>query len=207
MEKWLIQYLSQISPAMFCVVAAAIFICVIPGIIKYGKIILEPFQKWRLYINEREAREEQIEKNTEEIKSLKQELATIKTTHTHDIDEVEKKAYERKHQSETIVATWKHELEDIMKMLNTIRQEATERENKQMQREIKEMRYKIIRFSKELRCDDPKSKDEFNHIFETIGDYHKILDELGLENGQIDIEVQYINSRYMFLLETNGFVE
>lgn len=207
MEDFLINYLSQVSPVTFCVVAVAIFVLVIPGIIKYGGVIIEPFRKLHAFINEREARENQLDKNTEEIKSLKQELATIKTTHTHDIDEVEKKAYERKHQSETIVATWKHELEDIMKMLNTIRQEATERENKQMQREIKEMRYKIIRFSKELRCDDPKSKDEFNHIFETIGDYHKILDELGLENGQIDIEVQYINSRYMFLLETNGFVE
>lgn len=207
MEKWLIQYLSQISPAMFCVVAAAIFICVIPGIIKYGKIILEPFQKWRLYINEREAREEQIKKNTEDVESLKQELATIKRTHTHDIDELEKKATERKHQSETIVATWKHELDNIIEMLSMIRQEATDREMKQMQREIKDMRYKIIRFSKELRCNDPKSKDEFNHIFETIDDYHKVLDELEMENGQIDIEVQYINSKYMLLLETNGFVE
>lgn len=207
MEKWLIQYLSQISPAMFCVVAAAIFICVVPGILKYAKIILAPFQKWRLYMNEREAREEQIEKNTEDIESLKQELAAIKRTHTHDIDEVEKKATERKHQSETIVATWKHELDNIIEMLSMIRQEATDREMKQMQREIKDMRYKIIRFSKELRCNDPKSKDEFNHIFETIADYHKVLDELEMENGQIDIEVQYINSKYMLLLETNGFVE
>lgn len=207
MEKWLIQYLSQISPAMFCVVAAAIFICVIPGIIKYGKIILEPFQKWRLYINEREARENQLDKNTEDIATLKQEFETLKTTHTHDIDELEKKATERKHQSETIVATWKHELDNIIEMLSMIRQEATDREMKQMQREIKDMRYKIIRFSKELRCNDPKSKDEFNHIFETIDDYHKVLDELEMENGQIDIEVQYINSKYMLLLETNGFVE
>lgn len=199
MEKWLIQYLSQVSPVTFCVVAAAIFVLVIPGIIKYGGVIIEPFRKLHAFINEREARENQLDKNTEDIATLKQEFETLKTTHTHDIEEVENKASARKHQSEEIVATWRDELNSIIEMLNTIRREATERD-------IKQMRYKIIRFSKELRCGDPKSQDEFNHVFETIDDYHKVLDELELENGQIDIEVAYINSKYMSLLETNGLV-
>ena len=76
-----------------------------------------------------------------------------------------------------------------------------------LKREIDQIRYKIIRFSKELRYGDKKSQDEYNHIFQSIDKYHTLLERVQLENGQIDIESKYIRTHYLEKLQQNDFIE
>lgn len=93
-----------------------------------------------------------------------------------------------------------NEFGGIISTVNKIEEDA-------LKREIDQIRYKIIRFSKELRYGDKKSQDEYNHIFQSIDKYHTLLERVQLENGQIDIESKYIRTHYLEKLQQNDFIE
>lgn len=74
------------------------------------------------------------------------------------------------------------------------------------QRDIDEIRWKILDFSNSCRHGRKHSKDEFSHIMTANDRYHTILEANGLENGQIDIEFEYISELYKKCLKDNDFL-
>ena len=211
--KDLIDLFSQLNPLQSWLLLGVIF-GVTALFYKWGMPALE---KWRARKNLREAKDKQIQANMDKslelerkYSVLEQKITALESKHDHDIKLAESEAVKRKQQSLDIQKTLHQEILEyreesrnamnvILEAVNKIREEATERE-------ISNMRYKIIRFAKELRCGDPKSQDEYNHIFQTVDDYHAVLDKLERENGQIDIEVAFIQKQYMHHMETNDFV-
>lgn len=92
--------------------------------------------------------------------------------------------------------------ESIHQILNKI--DAIISENNQ--RDIDEIRWKILDFSNSCRHGRKHSKDEFSHIIAANDRYHTILEANGLENGQIDIEFEYISELYKRCLENDDFL-
>lgn len=195
--------LSHVNGAVIFLIAAILIFAVIQ-FLKYRKHFIEAANRWRDDENEKEAHEQQVVDNKEAIEELKAQ-------HQRDLAMIADQQTERYNQSvairqdffdklETYQAETRDAMKQIIKTVNKI-------ENDALRREIDQIRYKIIRFSKELRYGDRKSQDEYNHIFASIDKYHTLLKQVNMENGQIDIESKFIRTQYLQHLEQQEFVE
>lgn len=63
-------------------------------------------------------------------------------------------------------------------------------------KEMKNLRFQILDFADRVQNGSVPSKDAFSHIFDTIQDYHDIIDKYKLTNGMIDIETENIKQAY-----------
>lgn len=71
-------------------------------------------------------------------------------------------------------------------------------------KQIDDMRYEILDFASSLSSGRKYNKEQFDHILKIDEKYKKILEENGLENGQVSVSVEYINEVYKEKLR-NGF--
>lgn len=63
-------------------------------------------------------------------------------------------------------------------------------------KQINDYRWEIINFSNKLANGESCNKDSFRHCFTTYEKYEKLLDENGMENGEVEISMDIINDCY-----------
>lgn len=63
-------------------------------------------------------------------------------------------------------------------------------------KEIDDMRWEINNFATKVSEGKPCNKDSFNHCIRIYEKYEKILEENGLENGEVEISMELINDVY-----------
>lgn len=63
-------------------------------------------------------------------------------------------------------------------------------------KEIDDMRWEIINFATMVSEGRPCNKDSFKHCIHVYEKYEKILEENGLENGEVEISMELINDAY-----------
>lgn len=71
-------------------------------------------------------------------------------------------------------------------------------------KEIDDMRWEINNFATKVSEGKPCNKDSFKHCIHIYEKYEKILEENGLENGEVEISMELINDVYKQKLK-NGF--
>ena len=105
-----------------------------------------------------------------------------------------------------INADLKAEISAVKAEVTTTKEGLEKLDNKVDNNEIDRIRHKILDFSNTCRNNRKHTREEFLHIIALNEKYHKILDERGETNGQIDIEYDYIESIYRKCLENNSFL-
>lgn len=63
-------------------------------------------------------------------------------------------------------------------------------------KQINDYRWEIINFAANISAKRPCTKDAYKHCFKTYSRYEKILEENGLENGEVEISMEIINESY-----------
>lgn len=63
-------------------------------------------------------------------------------------------------------------------------------------KEIDDMRWSINSFATSVSEGKPCNKDSFKHCIHVYEKYEKILEENGLENGEVEISMELINEAY-----------
>lgn len=63
-------------------------------------------------------------------------------------------------------------------------------------KEIDDMRWEINNFATKVSEGKPCNKDSFTHCIHVYEKYEKILEENGLENGEVEISMELINEAY-----------
>lgn len=63
-------------------------------------------------------------------------------------------------------------------------------------KEIDDMRWEINNFATNVSEGKPCNKDSFKHCIHVYEKYEKILEENGLENGEVEISMEIINDTY-----------
>lgn len=63
-------------------------------------------------------------------------------------------------------------------------------------KEIDDMRWEINNFANKVSEGKPCNKDSFKHCIHMYEKYEKILEENGLENGEVEISMELINEAY-----------
>lgn len=63
-------------------------------------------------------------------------------------------------------------------------------------KEIDDMRWEINDFATKVSEGKPCSKDSFTHCIHVYEKYEQILEENGLENGEVEISMELINDAY-----------
>lgn len=63
-------------------------------------------------------------------------------------------------------------------------------------KEIDDMRWEINNFATKVSEGKPCNKDSFKHCIHVYEKYEKILEENGLENGEVEISMEIINETY-----------
>lgn len=63
-------------------------------------------------------------------------------------------------------------------------------------KEIDDMRWEINNFATNVSEGKPCNKDSFKHCIHAYEKYEKILEENGLENGEVEISMELINEAY-----------
>lgn len=65
-----------------------------------------------------------------------------------------------------------------------------------LDKEIDDMRWEINNFATKVSEGRPCNKDSFKHCIHMYEKYEKILEENGLENGEVEISMEIINDVY-----------
>lgn len=63
-------------------------------------------------------------------------------------------------------------------------------------KEINDMRWEINNFATKVSEGKPCNKDSFKHCIHTYEKYEKLLEENGLENGEVEISMEIVNDVY-----------
>lgn len=63
-------------------------------------------------------------------------------------------------------------------------------------KQINDYRWEIINFASNVVAEKPCNKDAYIHCFKTYEKYEKVLEENGLENGEVEISMEIINESY-----------
>ena len=63
-------------------------------------------------------------------------------------------------------------------------------------KEIDDMRWEINTFATNVSEGKPCNKESFKHCFHVYEKYEKLLEEHGLENGEVEISMEIINDTY-----------
>lgn len=74
-------------------------------------------------------------------------------------------------------------------------------------KEINNIRKEIVNFSLACQRGEHHTRDEFGRVFSRIDEYHKLLERHKKKNGQIDIEVKYINQIFLDCEKEHKFFE
>lgn len=72
-------------------------------------------------------------------------------------------------------------------------------------KEIDDMRWEINNFATNVSEGKPCNKDSFTHCIHIFEKYEKILEENGLENGEVELSMELINDAYKKKM-TEGFI-
>lgn len=96
--------------------------------------------------------------------------------------------------------------EDLRNDIKDMKSDIEKLDNKVDANEIDRIRWEILDFSNSCRNKRKHTRDEFLHIIELNQKYHKIIKEKGIENGQIDLEYDFIEGIYKKCLENNSFL-
>ena len=72
-------------------------------------------------------------------------------------------------------------------------------------KEIDDMRWEINNFATNVSEGKPCNKDSFTHCIHIFEKYEKILEENGLENGEVELSMELINDAYKKKM-TEGFL-
>lgn len=73
-----------------------------------------------------------------------------------------------------------------------------------IEKQIADYRWSIINFATAVSEKKPCTKESFKHAFATYEKYEKILEDNGLENGEVKISMEIINEAYKDKM-LNGF--
>ena len=65
-----------------------------------------------------------------------------------------------------------------------------------VEKQINDYRWEIINFSNRVANGEACNKDSYRHCFSTYEKYEKLLDENGMENGEVEISMEIINENY-----------
>ena len=105
------------------------------------------------------------------------------------------KELHNKHEEDTKQSIRHDEMicEDLMKLTKIV-----------VDKEIDDMRWEILNFSSALTSGRQYNKESFDHVIQIHEKYEKILEENGLENGQVTASMEVIMDVYKEKLRT-GF--
>lgn len=65
-----------------------------------------------------------------------------------------------------------------------------------VEKQINDYRWEIINFSNRVANGEACNKDSYRHCFSTYEKYENLLDENGMENGEVEISMEIINESY-----------
>lgn len=70
--------------------------------------------------------------------------------------------------------------------------------------EIDTIRFEILDFANAVMDHREYNKEQYDHVFDIYEKYERILAENGLENGRVDMSMQFLKNKYTELMQT-GF--
>lgn len=70
--------------------------------------------------------------------------------------------------------------------------------------EIDTIRFEILDFANAVMDHREYNKEQYDHVFDIYEKYERILAENGLENGRVDMSMQFLKNKYAELMQT-GF--
>lgn len=109
--------------------------------------------------------------------------------------------------SQGLIELQKKHLEDVERSDKNdaeIRQDIKNLTDLFIEKEIDDMRWEINNFANKVADGKRCNKDSYKHCLKTYHKYEKILDDNGLENGEVEISMELINESYKEKLK-NGF--
>lgn len=65
-----------------------------------------------------------------------------------------------------------------------------------VEKQITDYRWEIINFSNRVANGESCNKDSYRHCFATYEKYEKLLEENGMENGEVEISMEIVNDSY-----------
>lgn len=72
-------------------------------------------------------------------------------------------------------------------------------------KEINDFRWEIIKFAEQIAEKKHCNKESYQHCFKTYQQYEQILEEYGLENGEVELSMEIINESYKQKLANGDF--
>lgn len=103
---------------------------------------------------------------------------------------------------------WMHEVDEDRSHIRLLEDILVKVNQEVVKLRVESMRSEIITFASHVASGSNfVTREEFNRIFRLYDDYEKILEENGMENGEIDINYRIIKKAYEKHLLSHTFLE
>lgn len=90
----------------------------------------------------------------------------------------------------------KKDMEKSDRLDSEMRNDIKKLTNMFIDKEIDDMRWEINNFATKVAEGKPCNKDSFSHCIRSYERYEKLLEENGLENGEVELSMEIINEAY-----------
>lgn len=101
--------------------------------------------------------------------------------------------------------TWQsEEINKISNGITDIKKQLNENNKQLVDGQISNMRWEILDFASSLMAKRRFSKEQFDHVLQIHGDYDKLLQKNGMQNGQVTASMEVIREKYKWCL-VHGF--
>jgi len=90
----------------------------------------------------------------------------------------------------------KKDMEKSDRLDSEMRNDIKKLTNMFIDKEIDDMRWEINNFATKVAEGKPCNKDSFSHCIRSYERYEKLLEENGLENGEVELSMEIINEEY-----------
>ena len=171
--------------ALFTIMAA--FVAIKEGVEKCCKA----FEFETPWMRKAREKREYMEKVDKQLELLMQREESIEAKHSTDVGQLEGVVGEVR--------------ESFAELQNQITALSNKIEQMELNKTIKKLRWDIINFASDLPRRENIPLEQYNIIFNDIKEYEKIIEDIGLTNGQVESSVHVIKKRYEHDLEAGVF--
>lgn len=216
-----IQQLAQIDWWYVCIALLLLLVCIKLVWSLFDWLLFEKLGvETRKMAQRRQDREllkttSELSKETAQLaKTTAENLAKLQTRHTKDEEEfrrnlnnyIEESREDRKALHDEMTRFADNRISDRKQSIE-VQRELTEKFNNLtnmfIDKEIDDMRYKILDFASSISSGKKFNRESYDHILRIYDKYEKILEEHDMENGLVEESIKYIQSSYQDFLK-NG---
>lgn len=170
-------------------------------LIPLAKTAFEKFKEAMGWTDKRLIKEQKLE---ERLQKIEKKISEVDKRVTDTSSMYDTKLNGFHNQSIEIRGRLADEIHSVQSTQTEIKDSLSDLKRMFIDNEIDTIRWEILNFANAVIDGKDYNKEQYDHVFEVYEKYEKILEANGMENGRVDMSMEFVTKKYGELMQT-GF--